>query len=94
LVLAVVEHSAGIQNCDDAKYALQRWNHQHPWLKLIWASGGDAGTLEAWTKAACGWLLEIVRRRAEAVALSCCRDGRSLSANFMALTIAATQQGI
>lgn len=66
-VLAVVVHSAGIQDRDGAKLVLQQLKDRRPRLKLIWADGGYAGALEAWTKAACGWLLEIVRRRAEAV---------------------------
>jgi len=31
-------------------------------LKLIWADGGYAGKLIAWTKRYCGWTLEIVKR--------------------------------
>jgi putative transposase len=31
-------------------------------LKLIWADAGYSGQLVNWTKAICGWVLEIVKR--------------------------------
>jgi putative transposase len=31
-------------------------------LILIWADGGYVGQLVDWTKAVCGWILEIVKR--------------------------------
>ena len=63
LVLAVVVHSAGIQDRDGAKAVFERIKHEHPErLELIWADGGDAGKLIEWVKQQCGWVLEIVKR--------------------------------
>lgn len=62
LVLAVVVHSAGIQDRDGAKLVLERARNRYARLKLIWADGGYAGKLVAWTEQNCGWDLEIVKR--------------------------------
>jgi putative transposase len=62
LVLAVVVHSAGIQDRDGAKLALQQVLNAFPRLRLIWADGGYAGQLIAWVAAFGGWVLEIVKR--------------------------------
>jgi putative transposase len=47
LILAVVVHSAGIQDRDGAKPLLEKalW---FGWLRKIWADGGYAGTLVQW----------------------------------------------
>ena len=63
LILAVVVHSAGIQDRDGAKAVLERIKKEHPpRLELIWADGGYAGKLIEWVKQECGWVLEIVKR--------------------------------
>ena len=62
LVLAVVVHSAGIQDRDGAKLVFERIRNRYAKLKLIWADGGYAGKLVAWTKASCEKDLEIVKR--------------------------------
>jgi len=63
LVLAVVVHSAGIQDRDGAKAVLDRIKNEHPQrLQLVWADGGYAGKLIEWVKCECGWVLEIVKR--------------------------------
>jgi len=62
LVLAVVVHSAGIQDRDGAKLVLDRVRKQYERLTLIWADGGYAGKLVAWVKESCGRDLEIVKR--------------------------------
>jgi putative transposase len=63
LIVAVVVHSAGIQDRDGAKLVLDRIRDEHPArLGLIWADGGYAGKLIEWTKRECGWVLEIVKR--------------------------------
>lgn len=62
MVLAVVVHSAGIQDRDGAKLVLDRVRNRYAKLKLIWADGGYAGNLVGWTKESCGRELEIVKR--------------------------------
>ena len=62
LVLAVVVHSAGIQDRDGAKLVFARMRNRFARLQLIWADGGYAGKLVTWVKAACGCELEIVKR--------------------------------
>ena len=63
LILAVVVHSAGIQDRDGAKAVLDRIKKEHPQrLELVWADGGYAGKLIEWVKKECGLVLEIVKR--------------------------------
>lgn len=62
LVLAVVVHSAGIQDRDGAKLVFERVRNRYAKLKLIWADGGYAGKLVAWAEENCGRDLEIVKR--------------------------------
>ena len=49
LILGVVVHSAGIQDRDGAKPLLEKalWSG---WLRVIWADGAYAGTLQNWFK--------------------------------------------
>ena len=62
LLIAVVVHSADIQDRDGAKLVLRKMIGKCPNLKLIWADGGYTGKLIEWTKLLCGWVLEIVKR--------------------------------
>jgi putative transposase len=62
LILAVVVHSAGIQDRDGAKLVFEKIKRDLPRLELIWADGGYAGKLVEWVKSECGWVLEIVKR--------------------------------
>jgi putative transposase len=64
LVLAVVVHSAQIQDRDGAKLVFARAKLKGPWprLRRVWADGGYAGKLIAWVAAVSGWVLEIVKR--------------------------------
>jgi len=62
LVLAVVVHAANVQDRDGAKLVLQKLVGRFPRLTLIWADGGYAGQLIAWTKRLANWTLEIVKR--------------------------------
>ncbi len=62
LILAVVVHTAGIQDRDGAKQVLAKLKGLFPRLKLIWADGGYAGQLIEWVKDLGGWVLEIVKR--------------------------------
>jgi putative transposase len=62
LILAVVVHSAGIQDRDGAKAVFEKIRNDLPRLELAWADGGYAGELIEWVKRECGWILEIVKR--------------------------------
>jgi putative transposase len=62
LVLAVVVHTADIQDRDGAKLVLEQAKGKYVRLALIWADGGYAGQLIAWVKTTCNWVLEIVKR--------------------------------
>jgi putative transposase len=62
LILAVVVHSAGIQDRDGAKAVFEKIKNDLPRLELAWADGGYAGELIEWVKRECGWILEIVKR--------------------------------
>jgi putative transposase len=62
LILAVVVHSAGIQDRDGAKAVFESIRNDLPRLQLVWADGGYAGKLVEWVKSECGWVLEIVKR--------------------------------
>jgi len=62
LVLAVVVHSAGIQDRDGAKLVITLLKDRFPRLKLIWADGGSAGQLIEWVASFGNWVLEIVKR--------------------------------
>jgi putative transposase len=62
LILAVVVHSAGIQDRDGAKLVFEKIKNDLPRLALVWADGGYSGQLIEWVKRECGWILEIVKR--------------------------------
>jgi len=62
LILAVVVHAADVQDRDGAKLVLRRLRGLYPRLKRIWADGGYAGKLIAWTRSMGGWILDIVKR--------------------------------
>jgi putative transposase len=62
LVLAVVVHSAGVQDRDGAKWVLARATFDCARLRIIRADAGYAGRLVAWTRHACRWSMEIIRR--------------------------------
>jgi putative transposase len=66
LLITVVVHSASIQDRDGAKLVFEKANTVIDTLRLIWADGGYAGELVAWTKNNFNWILEIVRRPDEA----------------------------
>jgi putative transposase len=68
LVLAVVVHSAKIQDRDGAKLVLARAQVKGPWPRMerVWADGGYAGKLIVWVFGLCQWILEIVKRTDDA----------------------------
>ena len=66
LILAVVVHSAAVQDRDGALGVLAKLlTGAFPRLKLIWADGGYAGRLvkfvDRW-KRSLGWVLQVVKR--------------------------------
>lgn len=61
-MVAVVVHSAGIQDRDGAKLVVERMKCLLPKLKVIWADQGYAGQLVEWVKKITGIALEIVKR--------------------------------
>jgi putative transposase len=64
LVLAVVVHSAKIQDRDGAKLVFAKAKIPGDWRRMahVWADGGYAGKLIAWVFSLCQWTLEIVKR--------------------------------
>ena len=62
LLLAVVVHTAGLQDRDGAKLVFMSILGKFPRLKLIWADGGYAGQLIKWVHLLGGWTLVIVKR--------------------------------
>lgn len=62
MVLAVVVHSAQIQDRDGAKLVFERIRNRYERLTLIWADGGYRGKLVTWVKDSCDRNLEIVKR--------------------------------
>jgi len=62
LLLAVVVHSAAIQDRDGAKLVFLKAAALCPTISLVWADGGYAGKLIEWLQQWCGWVLEIVRK--------------------------------
>lgn len=62
IILLVVVHAANVQDRDGAKFLLFRAKDLFPRLLLIWADGGYAGKLIAWTQKVCHWAIEIVKR--------------------------------
>ena len=66
LILAVVVHSAGIQDRDGAKTVFAKARPSCPRLEKVWADGGYAGKLVEWVDVNCAWELEIVKRSDDA----------------------------
>lgn len=66
LLLAVLVHSADIQDRNAAPAVLWRLKGRFPRLRRIWADAGYVGTLVDWTRRVCHWTLDIVHRREEA----------------------------
>lgn len=62
LILAVVVHSAGIQDRDGAKLVLATLFGLVPGLLKIFADSGYAGKLIQWTFDTYQWVLEVIKR--------------------------------
>ena len=67
LLLAVIVHSANIQDRDGAKYLLTYIAAWLPRLTVVVADGGYAGKLVRWVQETCGWKLMVVKRTADMV---------------------------
>ena len=66
LLAAVVVHAADVQDRDGAKLVLAKARERCPRLQRLWADGSYAGRLVDWVQEQYGWVLEIVRRPADA----------------------------
>jgi putative transposase len=66
LLAAAVVHAADVQDRDGAKLALAKARERCPRLRRLWADGNYAGQLVDWVREQCGWVLEIIKRPAEA----------------------------
>lgn len=63
LLLAVIVHSAAIDERSGAKLLMQRVRQWFPTILKVWADGGYTGnTLQSWFLSACQCILEIVKR--------------------------------
>jgi putative transposase len=68
LILAVVVHSAGVQDYDGARLVLTRLGTAYRRLKVIWGdSAYGRNGLPNWVRATHGWLLQTVLRPVGAV---------------------------
>lgn len=65
MILAVVVHSADIQDRDGGRIAFTRLAQSFPRLRLVWADGAYAGEFVEWARGFFGYLVEIVRRPKE-----------------------------
>lgn len=63
LLLAVVVHTAGLQDYDGACFVLMRLKDRFARLQVIWADGAyGCNGLPAWVQATFGWILRTVLR--------------------------------
>jgi putative transposase len=62
LLLAVVVHSADMQDLDGTKITLDNLRHRYFSIIKIFADGGHAGQLIEYEKVTFSWVLEIVKR--------------------------------
>jgi putative transposase len=66
-LLAVIVHSANIQDRDGAKYLLTYIAEWLPRVGVVVADGGYAGKWVRWVRETFGWSLRVVKRTAEMV---------------------------
>lgn len=64
LLMAVVVHSASVQDRDGVKLVGERIRGAFPRLKLIWADGAYEAAV-GWAKRFGGWVMELVRKPPE-----------------------------
>jgi putative transposase len=66
LLLVVLVHPAHWQDRDGARLVLAMARRRFQRLRLIWAEAGYAGQLVKWVAESLSWVLEIVKRPAQA----------------------------
>ena len=62
LLLAVVVHSAGIQDRVGARALPVRLFLRFEWLKPLFVDGGCTGTLIGWVLSMFGWDMQVIQR--------------------------------
>ena len=62
LLLAVVVHSAGIQDRVGARALPVRLFLRFEWLKPLFVDGGCTGTLIGWALSMFGWNMQVIKR--------------------------------
>lgn len=62
LLMAVIVHSASVQDRDGIKLLLARAKGRFPRLRLIWADAAYEAAV-GWVRSFGGWLLELVRKK-------------------------------
>jgi putative transposase len=67
MLLAVIVHSANIQDRDGARYLLTYIAEWLPRVHTVVADGGYAGRLVRWVQLTVGWTLTVVKRTPEMV---------------------------
>jgi putative transposase len=67
LLLVVVVHPAHWQDRDGARLVLAIAKRHFGRLRWVWADAGYAGQLVEWVAGSLNWVLEIVKRSAQAV---------------------------
>ena len=85
LLLALVVHSAGIQDPAGAKLVLAKIVGRFPRLRLIWTDGAYQPVV-GWAKSFGGWTLELVRKPKELRTFQCCPTGGKSSGRIGWLT--------
>ncbi len=67
LLLAVIVHSANIQDRDGARYLLTYIMEWLPRVHTVVADGGYAGRLVGWVQMTIGWTLSVIKRTPDMV---------------------------
>lgn len=65
LLMAIVVHTADIQDRDGARLVLEKLRFKYPRLKIIYADGGYAGKLITYVAETFNWVLSIIKRNEE-----------------------------
>ena len=97
LLLAVVVHSAGVQDCRGAELVLEDIEKSYPNLKVVWADGGyQRDCLLKWVKErGVGWRLEVVQRPpgTKGFVVQSCASGGGADVR-LARAVSAAEQGL
>ena len=63
-------HAADARDREGAKRVLENLVGRFPRLWLLWADGGDAGTLLVWALVTGGWVIDLVKKPEGATAFA------------------------